>query len=260
MKNIINISDPQKIKNFVYSLWKTKEFQGSHAKAGDYVNRIVEKFSESPRFFYESSDDHLERGHFTSWMNFICLREYENPAIQDLYYLHEILHASTMKYIPSLEFVRWKGKMIDNEVEVSLDSEVLVYHHLKSLREKSFSFEIWADSIDFSKIENADFRKDLKKERIRIYKSPNPKSNPEMEISRYHKQNEEWSKIWKDNYSDVEKTLSSFYELATGSKDDASQFLLTWMNSQLLKNQGLCPYLKEAKLVSKIYWKNKNEK
>lgn len=260
MKNIIGIPDPQEIKSFVHSLWKTQEFKESSVKAGDYVNLIVDRFSQSPRFFYESSDDHLERGHFTSWMNFICFREYDNPAIQDLYYFHEILHSSTMKYNSSLDFSRWKGKMINNEVDVSLESEVLVYLHLKSLREKSFGFKIWADSIDFTKSSEVDFCKNLKKERVRIYKTPNPKSKPELEIARYHKQNEEWSKIWKDNYVEVEKTLESFYKIAGDAKEEASIFLLKWMKEQLSKNQGLCPYLKEAKLVSKIYWRNKNGK
>jgi hypothetical protein len=203
------------------------------------------------------TDDELERGHFTSWMNAVAHRHYENPAIQDLYYFHEILHASTMRYNGELEFSRWKGKMIENEIEVSLDSEVFIYHHLPTLREKSFPFKIWADSIEI-KGDLVEARKYLKKERVRIYKNPKPENKPELEISKYHKQNEEWAKIWKDNYLEIEKTMAKFYDLSEKDKTEAVHFLTSWIEKHLAVNQNICPFLKEAKLMARLYWRNKN--
>jgi hypothetical protein len=256
MKNIISLIEPKEIKDFVNNLWQTEEFKKSCTEENGYINSIVAQFSDHPRFFYEVTDDTLERGHFTSWMNAISFRKYENPVIQDLYYLHEILHATTMRYNQKLDFSRWKGKMIDNEVEVSLDSEVLVYLKLITLRPKSFDFEIWADSLTDLNMNDPDFRKNLKKERVRIYKTPNPKSKPELEIAKYHLQNEEWSKVWKDNYLEIERALEHFYLLSKTSKQEASKFLKSWFDQQLEK--GICPFQKEARAVAKIYWKNKN--
>ena len=145
MKDIITLQTSKEIDGFVYGLWRTDLFRKSHREKDGYINRLITEFSKVPRFFYTMTN-RVERSHFTTWFNVIALRpEYENDAISDLYYLHEITHAATMYYNPTLSWQDWYKKTMQNEMEASLESEAFAYLELPGLRKLSFDHEIWLD-------------------------------------------------------------------------------------------------------------------
>src|SRR5690242_8900722 len=126
------------------ALWRTAEFRESHV-AGGYVHGWIERLAEYPRFIGELTDPRIERAHFSPWWNVLGRRAYENPAIHDLFYLHEISHMAMLVYEDTMSWEAWAAKMADNEMLASLESETLVYLALPSLRSKSFDAQIWAD-------------------------------------------------------------------------------------------------------------------
>src|SRR4029453_8621088 len=60
--------------------------------------------------------------------------DYANPVIADLYLVHELYHAGTMPYIPGMGRPAFDEKMVRNELEASVLSEIQVYFEMPDLR------------------------------------------------------------------------------------------------------------------------------
>jgi hypothetical protein len=260
MKNILKLVNEEDIKNYVGSLWKTNDFKEAHKDQNSFISKWINEFSKRPRLFFEMDDEVNEKGHFTSWMNCVSIRTYPNDAISDLYYLHEIIHCTTMPYSSIQDLNAWKQKMFDNELLASLNSEVLVYFHLPQLRSKSFTFPIWADSHLSTK--NLDFKSDgfyklLETERRRIYNHPKLDNNPELEIAKYQAQNEKWITIWENSYPTIENFMANFNQLSLISKEDASLLHFNWINGLIQLGGKSYPFPDEAEAFAKAYWNNK---
>lgn len=239
MKNLTVYKTKEEILNFCSSLWATTEFKESFKKQ-EYIGKLCDLFASRPRIVIEMTDSSLEHPHFYSWLNILSKRVYNNPYIQDLYYLHEIYHMATMTYDPNLNYTKWADKMIENELMASLNSEVLVYKHLP-IREKSFSFPIWFDSL----VED-DFKDTAALAQKRVFAMNNPKNKVEDQLSSYREGNELWVEIWRDAYPEVEGRVKSLIE--TG---DVESFLL-WIKKNT--DQEI-PFFMQAKVFSSFYHK-----
>lgn len=206
-----------------------------------FLNPIVKKFCEHPRFIIQMSDPHLERAHFTPWFNILTLRDYENPYIHDLFLLHEITHMVTLEYKVE-DFDSWTKKMCDNEMYTSLFTEVEVYDYLP-IREKSFKEEIWWDLLpeQYS-------QPDLVKWRLEAMS--NPKNKIEQVISHYGVNNLKWAKIWEKSYPIVEEHMSNFYKLNHNKAEQVKVHLL-WLQQYQTEN---ILFKSEAEQFAPIYW------
>jgi hypothetical protein len=94
MKNPIILTSVEEIHRHVHGLWRSAPIRASHADGG-FIHDIVEQFASLPRLFCDSTDDRLERAHFCSWWGVMMNRSYDNPAIEDLYRMHEMFHAAS---------------------------------------------------------------------------------------------------------------------------------------------------------------------
>lgn len=236
MKKVTYFSSKQQGLDFLKNIWSTDEFKQSFDDKG-YIFYWCNLLSDKKFSFYETSREE-EKSHFSSWWRHVSFRSYENKTIQDLYYLHEIIHAATMPYREGLSFNQWKKKMIKNEVATSIESEVLVYLYLP-IREKSFKKEIWFDLLsreDWFFLDNKNIRPKLYKERMKIFKSASDNKTLQ-EIAYYSKQNDLWADIWKNNYNEVEKRMLN---------NDLEFFA-----------EAEIPFEKEAKLFYDIYTRGK---
>ena len=149
MKKPEILVEAQDIHDYMRKLWRSDLFQQSHDNGG-LVHQAVEQFAALPRFFFwPSSDD--ENPHFSAWWGGIQMRDYDNPVIHDLYYFHEIWHAGTMAYMAGMEFENFARKMIDNELEASVMSEMAIYCEMPELRKQAFPYEIFVDRFLFPK-------------------------------------------------------------------------------------------------------------
>jgi hypothetical protein len=109
MKNSELLVTRADVHDYVGSLWKTDAFRTSH-KTGGFIYSVIDQFAMLPRLFCETTNDRLERAHFSTWWGAIMHRpDYTNQVIVDLYCLHEIYHAAKMPYVPDIGRAAFDG-------------------------------------------------------------------------------------------------------------------------------------------------------
>ena len=261
MRDVVALVTPDEIHAYFRGLWLTPEFRESHASGG-YVFRWIERLAEYPRFVGELTDPRVERAHFSPWWNVLGRRTYENPAIHDLFYLHETAHMAMLVYEESLSWEAWAAKMADNEMLASLESETLVYLAMPSLREKSFTQEIWADRFlqgsDGGGMTDAAIRAAHRSfmlmERYRARRLPD--DDLERRIATFQQENEAWASIWRQSYREVERVMRTFREKSLADRAGASAWLLEWHSAKARAGNGI-PFRDEAEQFAQVYWRSR---
>lgn len=262
MRDLVVLVTPGEIHAFFEALWRTPEFQESHATRG-YVFSWIERLAEYPRFIGDLTDPRIERAHFSPWWNVLGRRSYENPAVHDLFYLHEIAHMAMLVYEETMSWEAWAAKMADNEMLASLESETLVYLAMPSLRAKSFPQEIWADRFLGEEAEGggmrdaairAAHRSFMLMERYRARRVPD--DDLEQRIATFQQENEAWALIWRRSYREVERAMRTFREMAMQDRIGASQWLLAWHDVRARAGDGI-PFREEAEQFADVYWRSR---
>jgi len=170
-------------------------------------------------------DKNVERAAFTSWYNVLSIKKYQNKYIQDLYYLHELTHITSMPYFKGLSFDDWCNKMRGNEVVASLESEVFIYFRFPELRKHTFKEEIWADRF----LENKNLIKqfntnnhecicEIMKLREKAYAKPC--DNVESVLKKFRDFSFLFYKVWENDYNKIESALYDFHSGDTKSLED----------------------------------------
>lgn len=267
MKNLNIFYTEVEILDYVRGLWKSEAFAESFANGG-IVFDIVKQFAKMPRFFCDMSNDRLERAHFSTWWGVITRREdYTNPLIHDLYYLHEFYHAGHMPYIPGIGRKAFEDKMQRNELEASTLSEIQIYFEIPSLRKDSFTYPIYADRF----LEDAQIRNLWDRDRVvaietirsirrdvMVSKPEHLMDETEVWIRRFTDQNDAYSIIWADRYSEIEARMADFQQQAGQNRHEAALAHLEWLETQAeLDLVDQIPFREEAELFSAFYWSNK---
>ena len=251
MKQLTCLDNFEKRKQFVFQLFKTEKFK--IAMNQDWFKQLIHDFCKYPRFIGEYTDQKLEHAHFYSWFNILILRKYDNLIIQDLYYLHELKHITTLTYNHKQSFENWKHKMIENELEAALLSEVLVYNLIPDLRSLSFNYKIWYDEVPQYILNNMDYLRSYRKQSMK-----KPKTEVEKTLHRYYKSNDQWAKIWESNYKNVEKMMNIFYSIAIYNPDLAIEVFQETLEQYKDKKTGII-FIKEAKAFTNSYLKLKKD-
>ncbi len=242
----------------VRATWRTDVFRASHDDPNGWVRHVVDELARLPRLWCELTDPAIERSHFYAWLGVLPHRhEYTNPAISDLYYLHEYLHCGQMTYAPIDDHARWADKIWANERDASLGSEVYVYFALPQLRAQTFDFEIWADRyladpglIALHRDDPPAFERWFRRERERAMSDPTPGDSNEALIASYHQLNVAWAEIWRDVAPGVEDALTEFVGDAPRDPRGATDTLAAW----LLREMGdeVCPFQAQARQFSDV--------
>lgn len=250
MKNLVTLESPADVTTYVRSLWQTDLFRTS-----DYIAGWVERFARHPAVFAEMSDSELEYPHFATWFGMTYLRHYPVAAISDLYYLHEIVHATLLDYDPSALFTAWYRKMSGIELSASLETECFVYLGVPGLREISFPDEIWADRFLGGKSRLGDSLRDVvRQDRYKAMQHPDPMDWCEQQIAAYARQNFEWANIWKLESSGKKPAF-----VVVAEHMSALRARLTTIHAHVewLHALGTVPFLDQARLFAPVYWNNK---
>ncbi len=253
MKNPVKLATPSSCIDYVRGLFKTPEFKNSPYLAG-----WVERFAKHPSVFAEMSDPELETPHFGTFFGLTYLRHYDEPAISDLYYLHEIVHAALLYYDPSMLFTSWYRKMNSIEFSASLETEGYVYLRVPGFRELSFRDEIWADRyLGGQRRLGEGIAEIMRQDRYKAMQHPDPMDWCEQQISAYARQNFQWAGTWKlevvcdgvrrPAFSHVEEHMARL----RGGEVDLDEHV-AW-----LERQGEIPFRDQAKLFAHVYWENK---
>jgi hypothetical protein len=269
--NVVNVlTSASDVFDFVHGLWKTDAFRDAHRRGG-FVQDIVNQFVALPRLFCQATNDRLERAHFSTWWGGMMLRDdYANPVIADLYLLHELYHAATMPYIPGLGRAAFDEKMVRNELEASVLSEIQVYFEMPELRAASFDHPIYADRYLNDPYMQMLWRdnKPVAIETLRAIRRNVMIGMPEHEmdatelwIRRFAQQNAAYSIVWADHYDLVERRMRDF-QLDTHSKSRQEALLRhrDWLEAEAGKDAAdHVPFRRQAELSTAFYWYNKEK-
>jgi hypothetical protein len=255
MKNVIGIAKPREIEEYVEAHLRTDEFRRSLEDRGGYIRHWVSRFAQVPRVFFDMSHPYTEHPHFYPWMGCFMTREYENGAVNDLFWLHEIAHAVMLEYDEHTTHQAWLDKMVQNELRTALESECMVYWEIPGIRRKTFPFEIWADSFLDRPMRT---RENMYAERKRAMHAP--VDSVEQEMSCYPRQNSEWGEVWKHSWQQPEKAMRKIREAA--ANEEREQGLaehLRWLKEETgMSDERPYPFPEEAEHFAGIYWRNKN--
>ena len=263
MKNIILLAEKADIHKHLRAYWKTPAFKKSH-DTGGLVYRIVEKFAELPRFFYDMSDEYKERAHFSLWWSGIGDRNYEKPSCHDLYMLHELAHGADMIHIAGQHPDGFARKMQDNELRASIQTEVMVYFDMPELRAMTFPEEIFADRFLRDPLLQKRWQEAPERLTEELYYRRRhamfwPKEGDAIEqwLHGFTKQNDDWFNIWRARFDEVEVAMEKLIRLsAEGKRAEALQEHVEWLQSKM--EGGDVPFREEAEAFAAIYWKNRN--
>ena len=267
MKNLVALTDPEDIHRHVHGLWRCEPIRNSHVGRG-FIHDIVEQFASLPRLFCDTTNDRLERAHFCSWWGVSMNRTYDNPAIEDLYRLHEMFHSAFMPYFPGIGFDAFHRKMEDNELKASVCSEIRVYFELPELRELAFEHAIYADRFLSDASMQTLWQKNkpvaietLQEARrdVMFSKPEHEMDLPERWIRRFALQNRQWSTCWYDRYLEIEQHMYDFQIRALqGDRAGAIADHVGWIEAQAGQDtDDHIPYRQEAALFANIYWSNR---
>lgn len=148
-------------------------------------------------------------GHFGTYFRCTPRRKYENPYIEDLYWLHEIYHLYT--WLPRARQVTprkhedwhdWQRRMIHSEIRAACASECMAHIFIPGLRKKTFKHPIWVDrflkdeawikAIRAGKISRNEAFKRVKRERRRCYEKSRYDDYVEAQVRGYYQSNLDW--------------------------------------------------------------------
>jgi hypothetical protein len=249
MKDLVVLGTPGAVSEYVRGLWRTEIFRASPYVAG-WVDRLF-----FPMVFAEMSDVELEYPHFATWFGMTYRRAYADPAVSDLYYLHEIVHAALLRYDPRPLFTAWYRTMNGIELSASLETECYVYLHVPGAREISFKDEIWADRYLGGPSRLGDSLRDvIRQDRYKAMQHPDPMDYCEQQIAAYARQNFAWANTWKletpggkPAFLEVEEHMSAF-RAGTVSVGEHVEWL---------ERHGEVPFPDQARLFAPVYWASK---
>ncbi|MCI5059501.1 MAG: hypothetical protein MRY79_00350 [Alphaproteobacteria bacterium] len=269
LKLLITADD---VHQYVYDQWHNPFFKKSH-KEGGYIHQVVEDFARLPRAFCKASDLKNEWTHFSPWWGVILNCEYEQPAIGDLRYLHEIWHSAYLPYIRDINSATLELKNFNNEREASTVSEMAIYLNFPELRQQTFKHPIFMDRFlfpegDFSKPNEgllAKWKKsrslvfqELMYERVKVVMAKEEEiDNKDPQIvwlRRYGNQAKKWLEIWSKNAPLVENAMLDLEKnCEVIGRDAAMNQHMIWLLSGEVSKGTDIPFIEEAKLFRKSY-------
>ncbi len=204
------------------------------------IYSLIKEISAFPIAVYVP--EKIERTQFSSWWRFLQIREYANPYIQDVYYIHELMHMAgyeqyIQKYTADMTFEMWFNYVTKMELNASLSSEVYVYLEYPELRALTFNQEIWADR--FIKEANNSTNPFTSKDSAyffhrRLLAMVAPVDDIEKGIAKYRVQNEQWARIWDDVRHEIDGAMVNFFH------DRNIDAWLEFVNRK--KNNGNVPF------------------
>lgn len=155
---------------FWRGFWRTDAFRALLDDPATGYAAFMERVAQRPWWFIQPTQDY-ERRHFAPWFaQALIRREYPNKLVEDLYYWHDLVHALTFLDASDATEEEWRLGMRSNEINTSLETEVLIYWRAPSLRAQTFDHPIWMDEITGKVDPESDQR--LADYRARLLKSP----------------------------------------------------------------------------------------
>jgi hypothetical protein len=256
MRNLIVLVEPKEIIAYYRALWRTDLFRESHDDVYGYIRHWVERVAQVPRAFFEMDRPEIEHCHFTPLFNAIHARRYDNPYVHDLFILHETVHQVGLAelYDPGTTWDEWADRVIRNEQETALESEVYVYQALPDLRSRTFPFPIWADRF----LEKTPIpRRALFALRQRAMIDPWDEVERQMAV--YPHQNRVWAEVWGKRWREPEAAMQRLVRDSARDRRSAAERWRGWLHGESgMTAARPYPFPDEAEAFARIFWANKD--
>lgn len=128
------------------AVWVSPEFTRLAGDPSSWLSKIIAHLALRPIGWFDPPAS--SRFYFSAFfMNAVMRRSYDNPLVQDLYVLHEALHAATIDdFFEKIPNARLAVRL--NEIEVSLETECRVYLREPSWSKKTFD-PLWISEQSF---------------------------------------------------------------------------------------------------------------
>lgn len=217
-----------RLDSFWNGLWRSEKGRAWSRGGTGLAWWLRGRLSERPFFFCEPWSPALQRRHFSQMWGQVFARSYDNPALSDLYWIHELCHWACADLSRSDSFEEWRLKWDLNELRASCASEILVHGEVEGWDREAFGREAWArrfgalggvdptreESWSASSREAAARRLDLREGRAE------PMDEDERWFASFKDANLGWASVWSGAWSSVDEGLSAYGE-ALGAGDEA---------------------------------------
>lgn len=192
---------------FWAGVWRTdkgRAWAGSGEGLADWLRM---RLSERPFFLSTPWEPRLQRRHFAQMWGQIFSREYENPALSDLFWVHELTHWACADLAPSRDFESWHAKWDLNELRASCTSEILIHGEVEGWDRDAFGRDVWARGFgrlggtnpeDSSTWSRGSRDADRRRHAIRDGEAePNPSVSDEVWLAGFKAENARWAELWR---------------------------------------------------------------
>ena len=219
---------------------------------------LKSRLQERP--FYMSSywQPDIQRKHFAQMWGQIFERHYDNVALRDLYWLHELAHWASMTMEPSKDHTSWTLKWDTNELMSSFISEVLIHGESPDWDSAALGSPAWARQFTSISCQNPLIPSTWSKgatlaweRRVSVRAGETkPTGQTEIWLSSFAAENARWANIWSKNWSRIDAGLNAYRlaqiagdEMAMRDTLDAAGRVTQW---------PAVPYLEEAVAFSQL--------
>lgn len=123
------------VDQYEYFVWN-EVFKTDIIRQHPFYSKLIRWVinNRTPAFFEASSD--WEFAHFSQYFGLCLMRKYDNPVVNDMYYLHDFAHM--LFYYPmfpqSMSFESFARLAIETEYVASNETEILAYKRTPNLR------------------------------------------------------------------------------------------------------------------------------
>ena len=131
-------------EEFWASVWKSETGRAWARSEDPQARWLKERLASRPFFVCQPWEPELQRRHFSQMWGQVFERAYKNPALEDLYWIHELTHWATADLKPAADFQAWRAKWDLNELRASCASEILAHGPMPHILSEAMGATPWA--------------------------------------------------------------------------------------------------------------------
>lgn len=233
----------EQVQQYVLGLFTTAQVREASKTPGNRISNLVKELSKRPLFVdIPEPTDSIHRENYTAYVGVLNLRTFRNktPVINDLYFLHELLHISQMPYKEGLTHHEWAKKMTDHEHDISFQTEFAVFFEFPELRAMMNFPEIYADRyLNDPKLrelylvdpEKAYAMIQKEKTDLQNLKPVTDLSDMEFRSWYYGRTMELWTDVYGSKRDQIEGHMIEYYETLRSNPALAVQNHFAWLKS-----------------------------
>lgn len=215
------------IDAFWATLWKSPQ---GHAWAhGDSAMSVWlhERLRSRPFYKVTPWEPELQRRHFSQMWGQVFERHYDNSALHDLYWVHELAHWALVDFTPSSDWEAWSRKWDHNELLASFISEVLVHGESPDWDSAALHAPAWArqfssisatDPLDSTTWSAGALSAWERRVSVRAGKT-SPTDETERWLASFLPENARWASTWQSSWAAIDAGLNDYW-FAQQSNDE----------------------------------------